>query len=177
MTWPKSTEPKPHGPGSSAKAFRAASRRWLGFLRQAKIRSLTIVLASAMLAGCAAGSSGTASGMCPVYFVVNPIRQGTDEAVEQLEFSSEPMASFRVGRLPTDWAFGITSDSKVSSCTLNCAHQHFAVADIHVFDGLVHVGTTDGKTPEIAVRVWITRGPRGEGRIVDLPAGSTSFAK
>ena len=145
--------------------------------RWAKMRSLSIVLACALLAGCAGSSSGTASRLSAIRFVVDPISHGADEAVEQLEFSSEPMTSFRVGRLPTDWSFGISSDSKASSCMLTCAHQHFAVSDIHVFDGFVQVRTTDGKTPKIVVRVWITRGPLGEGRIVNLPTSAIAFDK
>ena len=103
-------------------------------------------------------------------FRSDPVDHRAEEAIEQIEIVAPSARLHRVGKMPTDWSAGVTGRHDGSAeCTLSCAHQSFAEPDIHVFDGLVTflVPTSDA-LPEAKVRLWITRGLLGPGRIIVL---------
>ena len=139
------------------------------------MKRLCMILSCILLAGCVGGSYRSVNRTHAIRFAEDPINHGAEEAVEQLEFFAEPTTTFYVGPLPVDWGYSTSSDRQAPTCTLSCEHQHFSTDNIHDFDGLVQVTTADGRTPKIAVRVWLTRGPLGEGRIIDLPPHAIAF--
>ena len=99
----------------------------------------------------------------------DPLNHSAEEAIEQIEIVIPSAKVHRLGKMPTDWSAGISSEQDRVECTLNCAHQNFAEPNIHVFDGLVSFVVPENVAPpEAHVRLWIARGPLGPGRIVDL---------
>ncbi len=113
--------------------------------------------------------------MVSVSFRGDPVDHTADEAIEQIEIIAPSATIHRLGKMPTDWSGGGKGgQSGPAECILNCAHQNFAEPNIHVFDGLVSFVVPENTGhPEAKVRLWITRGPLGPGRIIDL--GTNDF--
>jgi hypothetical protein len=108
-----------------------------------------------------------------VRFPYDPVNHGAEEAVEQVEFIVKPGLVFTVDRnkLPCDWHAQESPTRKpVESFIINCHHVSFSVANLHQLDDvvLIRVPNNFGSTPHLTVRIWITRGPLGPGRIVAL---------
>jgi hypothetical protein len=100
----------------------------------------------------------------------DPVDHRAEEAIEQIEIVAPSARVYRVGKMPIDWSAGVSGrqDGPVE-CTLSCAHQSFAEPDIHVFEGLVSFLVPESDAlPAAKVRLWITRGPLGPGRIIIL---------
>ncbi len=108
--------------------------------------------------------------MASLSFRRDPLDHPAEEAIEQIEIIAPSARVHRLGKIPTDWSAGVSGGQNgPAECTLNCAHQSFAEPNIHVFDGLVSfVVPESAARPEARVRLWITRGPLGPGRIIDL---------
>jgi len=103
-------------------------------------------------------------------FRSDPLDHPAEEAIEQIEIIAPSATVHRLGKMPTDWSAGVSGGQNgPTECTLNCAHQSFAEPNIHVFDGLVRFVVPESPArPEAKVRLWITRGPLGPGRVIDL---------
>lgn len=126
-----------------------------------------IALIASLVAGCS--SLPKDHSVASLSFGREPVDHHAEEAIEQIEIRVfGNVHSF--GKLPTDWSAGVSgTQNGPAVCTLNCAHQSFAEPNIHVFDGLVSfVVPGSPAPPEAKVRLWITRGPVGPGRIIDL---------
>lgn len=104
-----------------------------------------------------------------VAFRDDPLDHKAEEAIDQIEIVAPSAAVHRVRKMPPDWTAGLSGQNgDPGRCVLGCAHQHFAVSDIHTFDGLVSLSVPAELQPEIKVRIGVTRGPLGPGREVTL---------
>jgi hypothetical protein len=108
--------------------------------------------------------------MVSLSFCRDPLDHTAQEAIEQIEIVTASARVHRIGKMPADWSAEISGrQDAANECTLNCSHQSFAEPDVHVFDGVVSYVVPEGAvTPEAEVQIWITRGPTGTGRIVEL---------
>jgi hypothetical protein len=129
---------------------------------------ITIALFTFLAAGCVQVPKGHRAAS--LSFRSDPVNYGAGEAIEQLEIVVTSARVHRVGKIPTDWSAGVSrGQDGHAECTLNCLHENFAEPDIHKFDGVVSLLLTENDVrPRIKVRLWITGGPVGPGRITDL---------
>jgi hypothetical protein len=130
--------------------------------------SVAVAIFAFLAAGCA--QLPKHHRVASLNFRRDPVDHTAEEAIEQIEIIAPSARVHRVGNLPTNWSAGVSArrDGPVE-CTLNCLHQSFAEPDIRVFDGLVRLLVAESDAhPEVKVRLWITRGPLGPGRIIAL---------
>lgn len=130
-------------------------------------RSLALAVLVSLAVGCARLPKDRE--VVSLHFRDHPLDLKADEAIEQIEIVAPSAVVHRVGKMPTDWTAGVSREQDgLASCVLGCSHQHFAVSDIHSFDGVVSLGVPPKEQPKIKVTIWVTRGPLGPGRIIDL---------
>ena len=136
--------------------------------------SVAIALLACLVAGCSLLPKD--HRVASFSFRRDPVDHPAEEAIEQIEIRVFGRVH-RLGKMPTDWSGGVSGGQNGPTvCTLNCAHQSFAEPNIHVFDGLVSFVVPDSSArPEAKVRLWITRGPLGPGRIIDLSTNDFTF--
>ena len=130
--------------------------------------SVGIALFACLAAGCAQLPKN--HRVASLNFRRDPLDHSAEEAIEQIEVIAPSATVHRLGKMPTDWSAGVSGGQNgPAECTLNCAHQSFAEPNIHVFDGLVSFAVPESAAgPKAKVRLWITRGSLGPGRIIDL---------
>jgi hypothetical protein len=130
-------------------------------------RSLTLTLLILLAVGCARlPKDQKVVSLC---FRNDPVDHKAEEAIEQIEIVAPSVVVHRVRKMPTNWTVGVSRPQNGSArCVLGCDHLYFAVSDINSFDGLVSLYVPAKDSPEIKVRIFITRGPLGPGRIINL---------
>ncbi len=134
-------------------------------------RSFALMTAALLALGC--GGLPNDYKVASLSFRSNPLDHRAGEAIEQIEVIAPSVAIDRARKLPIDWTAGVSHKSNgVASCLLGCNHQYFAESNIHCFDGLVSIHMPTRERTKVKVRIWVTRGPLGPGRIVDLDESS-----
>jgi len=132
---------------------------------------MTLRMAITVLAGLAVGCAAIPGNdkELSLCFRGDPVNHEAGEAIDQIEVVASSPKHGRILELPGDWSAGWCNHCNSVSYTLACAHADFAEPDLQVFSEKVHlfVRSCDGN-PVVKVRLWITRGPLGPGRIVDL---------
>ncbi len=170
--------PNTHFTGRSGSIQSAFGRHWrrarefsrsMGSDRNGPMRtSIGIALFACLVAGCAQLPKN--HRVASFSFRSDPLDHPAEEAIKQIEIIVPSAKVHRLGKMPTDWFAGVGGGQNgPAECTLNCAHQSFAEPNIHAFDGLVRFVVPESPArPEAKVRLWTTRGPLGEGRVIDL---------
>jgi len=132
-------------------------------------RSFALAFFVSLAVGCAHLPAD--HGMVSLYFRDDPLNHGAQEVIEEIEIVAPSAAARQLDKLPTDWRVKAShQEGAPASCVLACIHQQFAVSDIHSFDGVVSLAVPAKDAPEIEVRLTVTRGVFGPGRMITLHA-------
>ncbi|MCX7007844.1 MAG: hypothetical protein NTY53_11460 [Kiritimatiellaeota bacterium] len=124
-----------------------------------------------LLTGCVTPIDHSSTHLVTLRFRTDFLDHKAEEAIHQIKINVRFASIHKINKLPSDWSsWAKNTSNHDGECFLGCAHDCFAVINIHTFDDAIYLRVSDNDRNKVKLkaRVWITRGPLGPGRIVTL---------